>query len=393
MRFEPRFDIFALFMLLGISQGIFLIYYYLLNKENRKQSSNLFYGLFLIVCVILNSEILLNYSGLIVKVIRIENYSEPFIFLLMPLVYLIVKDKVGEKYAREDHVHFFPFVFYFLYCMLYFIQSPEFKFNSYVYCYQPDWEKLPVVMRLHEDPLGLRKSLASLYISQALVYLYLIFVKMRYAPGTQKFRFLGKNEPQTAFIYRIFIHATLVTILVIYIKMNFERDLGDYLIGTYISLLLYVSGFMVVSKRVNEQHGPVNEDIQKPKYEKSALSEEKKVEILNKVTALFEEKKFHNRNTLSLADLAKAVNEPSHYVSQVINEKLDKSFFDLLSAYRIAEARKILREKENENLTIEEVAEMVGYNSKAAFNKAFKALTGTTPSEYRKQGEGENYKL
>jgi RsiW-degrading membrane proteinase PrsW (M82 family) len=76
MRFEARFDIFALFMLLGISQGAFLIYYYL-NKRNRQEPAHLYFGLFLLTCIILNSEILLNYSGLIVKVIRIENYSEP----------------------------------------------------------------------------------------------------------------------------------------------------------------------------------------------------------------------------------------------------------------------------------------------------------------------------
>lgn len=383
MRFEPRFDIFALFMFLGISQGVFLIYYYL-NKRNRQQPSHLYYGLFLVVCIILNSELLLNYSGLIVKVIPIENYSEPFIFLLMPFVYLVVKDTLNEKYTREDHVHFFPFVFYFLYCSTYFLQSPEFKYNSYVYCYKPDWDTLQNYMRLPEDPLGLRRNLATLYITQALVYLYLIFVKMQHAPASRKFRFLGRNDTHVAAVYRIFIHAALVTLLVIYIKSNFERDLGDYLIGTYISLLLYVSGFVVVSKQVNAHHHPVSEEIQKPKYEKSALSDEKKTEILSKVTTLFEEKKFYNRNTLSLADLAKAVNEPSHYVSQVINEKLDKNFFDLVSGYRISEAKKLLHDKARENITIEEIAEMVGYNSKAAFNKAFKAITGVTPSEFRK---------
>jgi YesN/AraC family two-component response regulator len=85
-----------------------------------------------------------------------------------------------------------------------------------------------------------------------------------------------------------------------------------------------------------------------------------------------------------LAELAKAVNEPPHYVSQVINEKLDKNFFDLLSTYRISEAKKLLHNKAMDQLTIEEIAEQVGYNSKAAFNKTIKNITGVTPSEFRK---------
>lgn len=383
MRFEARFDIFALFMLLGISQGAFLIYYYL-NKRNRQEPANLYFGLFLVTCIILNSEILLNYSGLIVKVIRIENYSEPFIFLLMPFVYLLVRAKLNEPYTREDNVHFFPFVFYFLYCFTYFAQSADFKYNSYIYCYKPGWETLPVNIWLPEDPLGLRRSLAPLYVSQAFVYLYLIFVKMSHYPATKKFRFFGRNEKPVSSVFSIWIHASLVTALVIFIKLNFERDLGDYLIGTYISVILYISGFVVVSRQIIVQHEPISMEASKPKYEKSSLSEERKAEILNKVTALLEKDKYFSRNTLSLAELAKAANEPTHYISQVINEKLDKNFFDLLSGYRISEAKKMLHDKAGEQLTIEEIAEQVGYNSKAAFNKAFKAITGLTPSEFRK---------
>ncbi|MBN2813292.1 MAG: AraC family transcriptional regulator, partial [Bacteroidales bacterium] len=72
-------------------------------------------------------------------------------------------------------------------------------------------------------------------------------------------------------------------------------------------------------------------------------------------------------------------------VSQVINEKTGKNFYDLLSEYRIQEAQLILSDKAKHNLTIEEIAEQVGYNSKAAFNKAFKSLTLLTPSEFRKK--------
>jgi len=50
MRFEARFDIFALVMLPGISQGIFLICYFL-NRNNRKKLSNLFSGFLLLTFV------------------------------------------------------------------------------------------------------------------------------------------------------------------------------------------------------------------------------------------------------------------------------------------------------------------------------------------------------
>jgi YesN/AraC family two-component response regulator len=66
-----------------------------------------------------------------------------------------------------------------------------------------------------------------------------------------------------------------------------------------------------------------------------------------------------------------------------LNEKLAQSFFELLAKYRVEKAKKILTEDEKNRLTIEEISEMVGYNSKTAFNNAFKKLAGKTPSEYR----------
>jgi AraC-type DNA-binding domain-containing proteins len=89
-------------------------------------------------------------------------------------------------------------------------------------------------------------------------------------------------------------------------------------------------------------------------------------------------------NLASLSELAKKIGESSHHVSQVMNEKLNKSFFELLASYRIEEAKKILSGDKKGKITVEEVSEMVGYNSKTAFNNAFKKLSGKTPSEFRK---------
>jgi YesN/AraC family two-component response regulator len=67
-----------------------------------------------------------------------------------------------------------------------------------------------------------------------------------------------------------------------------------------------------------------------------------------------------------------------------MNEKLNKSFFELLASYRVEEAKKILSADNKNKITVEEVSDMVGYNSKTAFNNAFKKLSGKTPTEFRK---------
>jgi AraC-like DNA-binding protein len=120
------------------------------------------------------------------------------------------------------------------------------------------------------------------------------------------------------------------------------------------------------------------------KYQKSSLSEEGKEMILVKINKEMEGNRYFTNNLASLSGLSKQINESSHHVSQVINEKLNKSFFELLAIYRVEYAKKLISEDKETKLTVEELAELVGYNSKSSFNIVFKKYTRKTPSEYRK---------
>ncbi len=381
MRFEFRFDIYVLFMILGVFQGIFLAYFYL-SKKNRNYPPNFFSGFFLLTLAVIGSEILLNYTGLIVKVIWIENYSEPFVFLLAPLLFLIIKTSLKEKYTKDDWIHFLPFAIYFIYSFFYFLQSPEFKYNSYVYCYQPGWDYLKVNKLLPDDPLGLRNSLEQLYFAQFLIYIVLMYQILKRNIRGNILNLHNLKTSETRNLVTIWILFAVIFILVLFVRIHFDRDLGDYILGSCFSILIYLTSFNVMRRSLvfpGDFHGQKNTI----KYVKSALVDERKNEILNKLTRLLEEEKYYTKNTVSLSLVSKAIGEQSHHVSQTINEKLNKNFFELLADYRINEAKRLLSSHDSDNLTIEEIAEQIGYNSKSAFNKVFKKHTGTTPSEFR----------
>lgn len=106
--------------------------------------------------------------------------------------------------------------------------------------------------------------------------------------------------------------------------------------------------------------------------------------ILGKIRKEMEGNKYFTNNLASLSGLSKQIGESSHHVSQVINELTNKNFFELLAYYRVEYAKKMIGEDKASKLTVEELAETVGYNSKSSFNIAFKKLTAKTPSEYRK---------
>jgi putative ABC transport system permease protein len=128
------------------------------------------------------------------------------------------------------------------------------------------------------------------------------------------------------------------------------------------------------------------------KYQKSTLSPAIKSSVLGKLDRIFEEDKFHLRDDASLSNLAKALGATTHHLSQVLNESKQISFQDLLAQYRVREAKKLLKDAAHQHTKIESIAAMVGYNSKSAFNTAFKKRTGHTPSEFRAQKEVLTYR-
>lgn len=83
---------------------------------------------------------------------------------------------------------------------------------------------------------------------------------------------------------------------------------------------------------------------------------------------------------ISLNDVAKSVNLSYNYLSKVFKDEIGKSFIDYLTELRIDKSMKLLA---NENISIKEICQKNGYNDPNYYAKAFKKITGMTPTEYR----------
>jgi AraC-like DNA-binding protein len=180
------------------------------------------------------------------------------------------------------------------------------------------------------------------------------------------------------------VHFIIIALIFLIVKLTFRGDLGDYFIGMYISFLILLTSFRIMNDSTYFDQSTSFMDISIGKYLKSSLTESGKQEILDNIILELQTNRYFSNNLASLSELAKKTGASPHHVSQVINEKLNKNFFELLAWYRIEEAKKIISDDMKAKLTVEEISEMVGYNSKTSFNNAFKRLTGYTPSEYRK---------
>ena len=101
-------------------------------------------------------------------------------------------------------------------------------------------------------------------------------------------------------------------------------------------------------------------------------------------THMAETRPYLNAN-LTVEQLARQLGVPTRELSQTINQGLEKNFFEFVSDYRVAEARRRLQAADP-GTTILQVMYDSGFNSKSVFNTAFKKATGMTPSAYRAQG-------
>jgi AraC-like DNA-binding protein len=106
--------------------------------------------------------------------------------------------------------------------------------------------------------------------------------------------------------------------------------------------------------------------------------------VLERLRRLMEEEAAYREEGLTIRGLADRVGTQEHRLRQLINTQLGfKNFNAFLHHYRIQEAQRALADPARAHLGVAQIAYEAGYRSLATFNKAFKDITGRTPTELR----------
>jgi len=373
-----RLNFIALVILLGIFTGLF-ISYFIIKKSFRHNTSNLFMGVFILVSSLVMLEGWLNYTGYIFKVLWATNFAEPFNFIIAPLIYLFGISQFKGFKKEKQWPHFVPLC----YCIFFFIQTDVFKYNANIDVLQLDIPYLNNVQKISDDPLHIR-TYTNIFtgISFIIYTVFIVRLLLLKAKSLGKTIFNTKNKTLIS-LRNSLAHFLIIIIIFIFVKLIFKNDVGDYFIFLYLSFMFFMTAIQIMNS--SNYYNQVSSFLEVPtlKYQKSSLDNNTKEIILNGIAEQMKSEKYFISSTASLSGLAKSISESSHHVSQVINEKLNQSFFEMLASYRVEEAKAILKTELGKRLTIEEIAEQVGYNSKSAFNTAFKKITSQTPSEFR----------
>jgi AraC-like DNA-binding protein len=107
--------------------------------------------------------------------------------------------------------------------------------------------------------------------------------------------------------------------------------------------------------------------------------------LLRRLDHLMSVERIYRQEGLTIAALAARLDLPEHRLRQVINEGLGhRNFNAFLNRYRIDEAKAALSDPSQREVPVLTIAMDAGFQSIGPFNRAFKADTGVTPTEFRR---------
>ncbi len=108
--------------------------------------------------------------------------------------------------------------------------------------------------------------------------------------------------------------------------------------------------------------------------------------LLSALRRLMEYDKAYREEGLSIGTLAGKLGIPEHALRRLINRRLGfRNFNAFLNFYRLDDVTAALADPAQEAVPILTIALDAGFQSLGPFNRAFKAQTGVTPSEFRRQ--------
>lgn len=106
--------------------------------------------------------------------------------------------------------------------------------------------------------------------------------------------------------------------------------------------------------------------------------------VFNLVEEAMKKEKVYQQTGLTLPELAERLNVPKRNVSESINAYAGVSFPEYLNQYRIIHAMERFDDHAYDHVSIDQILDEVGFQSRSAFYTAFKKSCGMTPKEYRK---------
>lgn len=405
---ETAISLLSVLLLLGSAQGLFLALLLLRFKKGNLHANKWLACLLSTFSITLIDGFLTEtrYYLLFPHLIAIE---WPLNLAIGPLLYLYVRSLTGLD-AREFRIselfHFIPMIILYILLAPFYVMPPDLKTALW----------LESINATNANPLYHIDPVLILIILQVAVYWWIsIGMLSRYAKR------IKENFSNVETICLSWLRNLLIIFFILFVIYLFTymlsgffgiHDKAEFFIHLVLAIIIYAMGIKGLSHpeiftlfrvsdaeekvghikgdgskytEYNDESSHKTENRQVKKYQKSSLTDEQAMQILERLSVIMENEKPFLETGLTLTGLAGLLSISPNHLSQVINDKLGRSFFEFVNEYRVEEAKRLLVSPLVNRFSVLGIGMESGFSSKSAFYNAFKKQTGMTPSRFKEQ--------
>lgn len=304
----------------------------------------------------------------------------PFQWLMTPSLYFFVRAKTTTNFTlrRQDSIHLLPF------------------FASLVY-FSVVYYSLPAPDKVSLLQSGWLASTSNRLIIPVagdifqLMYLYAALLLLRDHGMRLKDWFSSVEKREFRWLKRILIlwgavflfHMGLISLAALGARISNVLVILDIMNAIHLAIAIALPA-SAISDYFERATG-VDTIAARPRS--AQLPDHERQVFFQQLTAFMTKEKPYLQADLSLKALADGLAMTPRELSEVINTESRMNFFEFINRHRVDEAKRILIDQPG--MRVLDIAFTAGFNSKSAFNDAFRKQTGMSPSAYRnKKNQG-----
>jgi AraC-like DNA-binding protein len=370
-----RFTFLELFSIFGGFLGL-IVLVIILAKLKGKPIVRFSLAMFLLIASAIVIIGTITFSGNAKYFPHLFRLDSPLHYLFGPVCffYTLASLKPNFKFRNIQLLNLLPFLINLIEFTPFYFSSASSKTEYY----QNLIDNGTLIMPVHSV---LKAAAALIYLISQLYVFY------KYKPKS-----ISQNKSQLTLVswFSVFLFGQTVLIvgLLVNVASGFKLFSDSYRFTVFIeTLYLYITTIallffpdLLYGRTAGNDKRYLSE---KEKYSHSKLSEEDKMNILNKLDSFLSGKNRPYLNPkLTMIEVSGILNVSPQQLSQVVNEKTNLNFSNYINTFRIERAKEILLSHDMNKLTIDSVAEMAGFQSKSPFYQAFKKHAGMTPREF-----------
>ncbi len=379
----PNFNIHSTPLLVLVVQGLIFVALLFVKYAKKKNLSDLFLGLILLLVCYAQTCYTVGFMGWYdtYRNTKINYWLIPIGLALAPMIYFYIKSitTTSFKFRFVDLKHFALAILFLLY-----------RIGIYVYdALQPGFnETQNGILKIDVDQaimLPVLSIVDTMYMLLYLAFTFQLFYNYRqkiqqYFSNTYKLELNWILSFLILFTVLFLYDLSQTVISSLFFELNYVDRWWMNLLMAIVTLYVGIKGYFTDTTKLKKlKFSFTPNPISIPQPDKSKAVSQEEIDVVKKY---MEQEKPYLNSELNLSDLAEELDMTRAQLSQVINAGFQKNFNDFVNNFRINAFKDKLKEGQHKQLSLLGIAYDCGFNSKATFNRVFKKLTHTSPTEF-----------